>query len=92
MSNVANEDQVTLAVPLPRVERTSQLIDTNATSSMQAVDIKIGRGVPSWSVAEYKWRYADTPDARRLCAVFADVTNSFICDHGNDHRDTNIGA
>lgn len=58
------------AVPSSRVEDTSRAVDVDTTSDSQLTDIKIDRGVQSWSVIEYKTGYAETVDARRCGLTF----------------------
>lgn len=85
----ANVDPV---LPSSKVEDTLRAADVCATGDARATGIEINRGVPGWSVIEYKTRYADTLDARRFGAMFLDESNAFMVDRRNVRRDTDIGA
>lgn len=92
MSNNANDGCVAPVALSSRVEDTLQVVDTGAAGGTRLVNIEIGREVLSWSVAEYKTRYAHNLDARRFCAMFSDGANSFVFDRRKVRWDTDIGA
>lgn len=50
-----------------------KVVDANAASSTRVVDSKIDLEVSSWRLAEYKTRYANSLEARRLGVMFAAV-------------------
>lgn len=51
---------------------------------------EIDRVVPTCFFADYKTRYTNSPDARRLCAMFSDDINSIRFFRHNMRRDTDI--
>lgn len=87
MSFEANDSNVNPAVPTSGVEEVSQGADSKATSDTRMTIIDIDRGVPSWSVAEHKTRYAGTLDTRRFGEMFWAGANSFMFDRRNARWD-----
>lgn len=88
----ANNEDAFLAVLCLGFKEVSRAADVNNSSGTRVTDIDIDREVPSWLVAEYTTRYADTSDARRSCAMFSDGADLFLFDRRNVRRDTDIGA
>lgn len=62
MSRSTNDESGNLEVPSSRAGKSSHAADASSTGDIRATDIKIDRGVPSWSVFGKKARYADTFD------------------------------
>lgn len=67
-------------------------MDASVTSDIRAIDTEIDRDVPSLSFAEYKTRFADTLDARRLGAVVSDEANLFMFDRWDVVQDKDTCA
>lgn len=88
----ANDDHVDLAALSTRVKDNVLVADENAVIRTEVCDTEIDRGVPSWSVAEYQTRFADTLDTRWCHAMFSDSTDLFMFDRRNVRRNTNLGA
>lgn len=90
MSLSAKDASGNLVVPSSGVGESSQIADANATTNTLATDVKIGHKDPSWSIAEYMTRYANTLDARRFGTIFSDSTNFFFLSSerasGHKHR------
>lgn len=91
-THVAPDAPAAPAAPSEMSEDTSFIADAISISGTQVVDIEIDRRVASWSVAEYKTRYADTLNAWRFCAMFLDGVYWFMFDRRNVCQDTYIGA
>lgn len=70
MSRSANGVRENPAMLSSGVRKNAQVADANATSNTRATDIEIDRGVPTWSVAEHKARYADILDTRWFSVIF----------------------
>lgn len=83
MSNSTSHTHVDPTAPSVWVEAISQVGNSGVADSTRVVDIKIDRGVSSGSVTGYKFCYADTRDARRLCVMFLNGAKAFMFDLGN---------
>lgn len=77
-------------VPSSRGVEFSHAADTISTSVIRANGIKIDCGVPRWSVAEYKMRYADMFDTRRFGAMFMVGSDSLMVDRRNIRQDMDM--
>lgn len=80
------------AVLFSRKKNSLRAANGNATSDAQVTNIKIDRGVSSWSVLVYKTHYAETLTARPFGANFSDGMNTCMVDRQNVRRDIDIGA
>lgn len=92
VSNCANEDHVASAMSVLRVEDTSPFVKEIAASSTEVIDVEIDCKIRSWSVVEYKSRYADTLHVGWFRAFFSDGTHLFTFDRHNVLRNTDIGT
>lgn len=92
MSRASKHWSGILAEPSSGVGKSSRVEDSNDNSKTRATDTEIDRGVPSWSAAVNKTRYADVMDNRRFCVMFSDRSDLVMFDGRNIRRDTDISA
>lgn len=92
ISHNADDTQAPAAAPSESVEDTSQVANIKVVSGVPVVDIEIDRGVPSWSVAEYKTHYTNILYARWFGVRISDGANAFMFDRQYVRHDTDIGT